>query len=50
MFQLGVVFFVDLVLGITGEVSAESGFEFRIPDGSAFTMTLDEEIENAADL
>ena len=50
MFQLGVVFFVDLVLGITGEVSAESGFEFRIPDGAAFTMTLASEVENTADL
>lgn len=49
-FQLGVVFSIDLVLGITGEVSAESGFELKIPDGAAFTMPLDLDLENTADL
>ena len=49
-FQLGVVFSIDLVLTITGEVSVESGFEIKIPDGATFTMPLDLDIENTADL
>ncbi|RYP82358.1 hypothetical protein DL769_001683 [Monosporascus sp. CRB-8-3] len=47
-FQLGAVFFVELVMGITGEVEASSGFQFLIPDGSAFTMPLDPTLPNTA--
>ncbi|RYP64132.1 hypothetical protein DL771_008912 [Monosporascus sp. 5C6A] len=47
-FQLGVVFFVELVMGITGEVEASSGFQLQIPDGSAFTMPLDPTLPNTA--
>ncbi len=49
-FQLGAVFFVELALGITGEVSANSGFQLTIPDGSAFTMPLDPTQGNTANL
>ncbi|RYP73415.1 hypothetical protein DL770_007784 [Monosporascus sp. CRB-9-2] len=47
-FQLGAVFFVELVMGITGEVEASSGFQLLIPDGSAFTMPLDPTLPNTA--
>ncbi|RYP29984.1 hypothetical protein DL767_006467 [Monosporascus sp. MG133] len=47
-FQLGVVFFVELVMGITGEVEASSGFQLLIPDGSTFTMPLDPTLPNIA--
>ncbi|RYP44823.1 hypothetical protein DL768_008755 [Monosporascus sp. mg162] len=47
-FQLGAVFFVELVMGITGEVEANSGFQLLIPDGSAFTMPLDPTLPNTA--
>ncbi|RYP04101.1 hypothetical protein DL765_010300 [Monosporascus sp. GIB2] len=47
-FQLGAVFFIELVMGITGEVEASSGFQLLIPDGSAFTMPLDPTLPNTA--
>ncbi|KAL7620287.1 hypothetical protein AAE478_009280 [Parahypoxylon ruwenzoriense] len=45
-FQVGVVFGVDLVIGITAEVTVEGGFEVTIPDSSAFTMPLDPSSDN----
>ncbi|RYP37672.1 hypothetical protein DL766_001413 [Monosporascus sp. MC13-8B] len=47
-FQLGAVFFIELVMGITGKVEASSGFQLLIPDGSAFTMPLDPTLPNTA--
>ncbi|XXH05532.1 Vacuolar protein sorting-associated protein 8 [Hypoxylon texense] len=45
-FQIGVVFGVDLVLGITGEVTTEGGFQVAIPDDSLFTIPLDPTVAN----
>ncbi|CAJ2499900.1 Uu.00g027530.m01.CDS01 [Anthostomella pinea] len=47
-FQVGVVFSVDLVLGIKGQVETTGGFEVSIPDVSSFTMPLDTSKENTA--
>ncbi|KAI1338746.1 hypothetical protein F5Y15DRAFT_96917 [Xylariaceae sp. FL0016] len=47
-FLVGVVFSVDLVLGITGKVETKGGFQVIIPDGSSFTMPLDVTKEVAA--
>ncbi|OTB05638.1 hypothetical protein M426DRAFT_127692 [Hypoxylon sp. CI-4A] len=47
-FQVGIVFSVDLVLGITGEITTEAGFEVSIPDGSSFTIPLDPGTPNVA--
>lgn len=45
-FQIGVIFGVDLVLGITGEVTTEGGFQVAIPDSSSFTIPLDPTVAN----
>ncbi|KAI1774642.1 hypothetical protein F4818DRAFT_68674 [Hypoxylon cercidicola] len=45
-FQVGVVFGVDLVIGITGEVTAEGGFQVAIPDSSSFSIPLDSTVKN----
>ncbi|KAI1392839.1 uncharacterized protein F4822DRAFT_142880 [Hypoxylon trugodes] len=47
-FQIGIVFGVDLVLGITGKVETEGGFQVAIPDGSSFTIPLDPTAANIA--
>ncbi|KAI0473644.1 hypothetical protein GGR56DRAFT_541787 [Xylariaceae sp. FL0804] len=47
-FQVGVVFSIDLVLGITGQVEANGGFRVAIPDGSTFSMPLDDSKPNTA--
>lgn len=49
-FQVGITFGVDLVLGITGEIQAESGFQASIADGSSFTIPLDPSVKNIAKL
>ncbi|KAK7744050.1 hypothetical protein SLS62_010351 [Diatrype stigma] len=48
-FQIGVVFSVEIALGITGEIDINSGFQLSIPDGSSFTMPLDPAVDNTAD-
>ncbi|KAI6082700.1 hypothetical protein F4821DRAFT_206612 [Hypoxylon rubiginosum] len=45
-FQVGIVFGIDLVLGITGEVTTEGGFQVAIPDSSSFTIPLDPTVAN----
>ncbi|KAI1761656.1 hypothetical protein GGR53DRAFT_17613 [Hypoxylon sp. FL1150] len=45
-FQVGIVFGIDLVLGITGEVETEGGFQVAIPDSSSFTIPLDPTVAN----
>ncbi|KAI0837585.1 hypothetical protein F5Y06DRAFT_69204 [Hypoxylon sp. FL0890] len=47
-FSVGLTFGVDLVLGITGEIQTEGGFQVSIPDGSSFTIPLDPTIKNIA--
>ncbi|KAI0435028.1 hypothetical protein F5Y09DRAFT_337121 [Xylaria sp. FL1042] len=47
-FQIGVVFSVDLVLKITGEVETEGGFKVTIPDGSSFIIPFDQSKPNVA--
>lgn len=49
-FQIGVIFGVDLVLGITGEVTTEGGFQVAIPDSSSFTIPLDPTVANVGKL
>ncbi|KAH8198926.1 hypothetical protein TruAng_006887 [Truncatella angustata] len=39
--QIGIVFSVDLVLGLTGEVNVNGGFQITVPDTSSFTLSLD---------
>ncbi|KAK6087008.1 hypothetical protein SCUP234_02101 [Seiridium cupressi] len=39
--QIGILFSVDLVLGLTGEVATDTGFQVAIPDASSFTLPLD---------
>ncbi|KAI1205446.1 uncharacterized protein F4807DRAFT_464732 [Annulohypoxylon truncatum] len=45
-FQAGISFGVDLIIGITAEIETEGGFEVTIPDGSSFTINLDEKVGN----
>ncbi|KAI1871550.1 uncharacterized protein JN550_004544 [Neoarthrinium moseri] len=40
-FQVGLVFTVDLVLGLSGEANVGGGFQVSIPDGSTFKLPLD---------
>ncbi|KAI2603829.1 uncharacterized protein GGS25DRAFT_525102 [Hypoxylon fragiforme] len=47
-FQVGIVFSVDLVFSVTGEITTETGFQVTIPDDSSFTMPLDPTIANTA--
>ncbi|KAI1414004.1 hypothetical protein F5Y13DRAFT_197933 [Hypoxylon sp. FL1857] len=47
-FQVGITFGVDLVLGITGEIETEGGFQVTIPDSSSFTIPLDPSVKNIA--
>ncbi|KAI0380226.1 hypothetical protein F5Y04DRAFT_101874 [Hypomontagnella monticulosa] len=47
-FQVGITFGVDLVLGITGEITTEGGFQVAIPDGSSFKIPLDPSLPNVA--
>lgn len=49
-FQVGIVFGIDLVLGITGEVTTEGGFQVAIPDSSSFTIPLDPTVANTGKL
>ncbi|KAI8965393.1 hypothetical protein F5Y11DRAFT_9099 [Daldinia sp. FL1419] len=47
-FQIGVTFNVDLILGVTAEIAAETGFEVTIPDGASYKIPLDPSIPNTA--
>ncbi|KAI1806994.1 hypothetical protein F4811DRAFT_550224 [Daldinia bambusicola] len=47
-FQIGVTFDVDLIVGVTAEISTETGFEVTIPDGSSYKIPLDPSIPNTA--
>ncbi|KAI8624061.1 hypothetical protein F5Y19DRAFT_491637 [Xylariaceae sp. FL1651] len=47
-FQVGVVFSVDLVLGLTGKVETTGGFKVAIPDGSTFKIPFDQSKPNIA--
>jgi hypothetical protein len=48
--QIGVVFFVDLILGAKGDVEADGGFQVSIPDGSSFALPLNTSLQNIAAL
>ncbi|KAF3014684.1 hypothetical protein E8E14_003925 [Neopestalotiopsis sp. 37M] len=39
--QIGIVFSVDLVLGLSGEVATNAGFQVALPDSSSFALSLD---------
>ncbi|KAI1451965.1 hypothetical protein F4805DRAFT_59449 [Annulohypoxylon moriforme] len=47
-FTAGISFGVDLIIGVTAEIETEGGFEVTIPDGSSFTINLDEKVGNKA--
>ncbi|KAI1137190.1 hypothetical protein F5Y05DRAFT_414350 [Hypoxylon sp. FL0543] len=47
-FSVGLTFGVDLVLGITGEIQTEGGFQVSIPDTSSFTIPLDPTVKDIA--
>ncbi|KAI1739249.1 hypothetical protein F4680DRAFT_423282 [Xylaria scruposa] len=47
-FQIGVVFSVDLVLQVSGQIETEGGFNVAIPDGSSFMITFDDAKPNFA--
>ncbi|KAI0506912.1 hypothetical protein F5B22DRAFT_621842 [Xylaria bambusicola] len=47
-FQIGVVFSVDLVLKVDGEVETEGGFKVTIPDGASFIILFDDSKPNVA--
>ncbi|KAI0141547.1 hypothetical protein GGR57DRAFT_406504 [Xylariaceae sp. FL1272] len=47
-FQVGLVFSVDLLIGLVGEVDTTGGFEVSIPDGSSFVVPLDDDKPNVA--
>ncbi|KAI0976620.1 hypothetical protein F4678DRAFT_413940 [Xylaria arbuscula] len=47
-FQIGVVFSVDLVLKVDGQVETEGGFKVAIPDGSSFIIPFDQSKPNVA--
>ncbi|KAI1089789.1 hypothetical protein F5B19DRAFT_357701 [Rostrohypoxylon terebratum] len=45
-FSAGITFNIDLVVGVTAEIETKGGFEVTIPDGSSFTINLDEKVGN----
>ncbi|KAI0895781.1 hypothetical protein F4806DRAFT_69620 [Annulohypoxylon nitens] len=45
-FQAGITFNVDLIIGVTAEIETEGGFEVTIPDGSSFTINLDDKVKD----
>ncbi|KAI0881196.1 uncharacterized protein GGS22DRAFT_71835 [Annulohypoxylon maeteangense] len=47
-FQAGITFNVDLIVGVTAEIETKGGFEVTIPDGSSFTINLDDKVDNNA--
>ncbi|ETS75627.1 hypothetical protein PFICI_12571 [Pestalotiopsis fici W106-1] len=47
--QIGIVFSVDLVLGLSGEVATNAGFEVVLPDSSSFALSLDPSKDVVAD-
>ncbi|KAI1106194.1 hypothetical protein F4804DRAFT_301852 [Jackrogersella minutella] len=47
-FQVGIVFGIDLVIGITGEIDTQGGFQVAVADGSSFTIQFDPKEGNSA--
>ena len=37
---------MDLIIGVTAEIETEGGFEVTIPDGSSFTINLDDKVKD----
>ncbi|KAI1267692.1 hypothetical protein F5Y18DRAFT_424825 [Xylariaceae sp. FL1019] len=47
-FQVGLIFSVDLLIGLVGEVDTTGGFQLAIPDGSSFVVPLADDKPNVA--